>query len=88
MTYIAEATVNPSKITGNTVHSSDSHILPAPKKLRIVQLRADSGYYLYHFDENDCEQTDTYHDTVEDALDQAAYEFGLTRDDWTWMHSP
>jgi len=39
--------------------------------LRIAQFAGDDGYYLLRCDGNGKELTDTYHPSIEDAVDQA-----------------
>jgi hypothetical protein len=52
--------------------------------LRIVQLpeRPDAGYYLLYLDSEGMEMTDTWHESVAAAIEQAKFEFGLMPDDW------
>jgi hypothetical protein len=78
--------------TGKTLHrsgtiSQDGELipgpeLPAPHSLMIAQLSPDRGYYLLNLDEDGEEITDTYHDTLEQALDQAKWEFNVEPDEW------
>lgn len=56
--------------------------LPAPHALMIAQLSPDPGFYLLYLDESGEEITDTYHDTLENALDQATWEFNVEPDEW------
>ena len=51
--------------------------------LQIVSYPDDSGYYLLYLDKNGQEITDTYHDTIESAIDQATFEFRLKRSEWS-----
>ena len=48
----------------------------------IAQLSPDRGYYLLYLDEAGEEITDTYHDSLEQALDQAKWEFNVEPDEW------
>ena len=78
--------------TGNTRHRSGylteegelikGPDLPAPHALTIAQLLPDRGYYLLYLDEAGQEITDTYHDSLEEALDQAKWEFTVEPDEW------
>ena len=56
--------------------------LPAPHSLMIAQLQPDRGYYLLYLDESGEEITDTYHDSLEKALEQAEWEFNVKTDEW------
>ena len=68
--------------TGKTVHISGGEELHAPSKLQITQYPDDKGYYLIYLDSSGDEMTDTYHDTIEEAMEQAKWEFNVTVDDW------
>ena len=68
--------------TQKTVHTNDGKLLPPPHGLAIVQLPDDPGVYLYYLDEDGDEQTDTYHATVEQAMNQARFEFSVNVDEW------
>jgi hypothetical protein len=50
--------------------------------LRIVQYDGAPGFYLIHLDEEGREIADTYHDTIEDALEQAELEFAVKPQEW------
>ncbi len=38
--------------------------------------------YLIHFDKSDQEITDTHHDTLQDAMGQAEWEYGVKSHEW------
>jgi hypothetical protein len=69
--------------TGRTRHYRGSTELPAPSTLRIIQLPPASGYYLLYLDREERELTDTYHDTLDDAMAQAEWEFSVRPEEWT-----
>jgi hypothetical protein len=56
--------------------------LPTPHELMIAQLPPDEGYYLLYLDERGGEITDTYHESLENALAQAKWEFNIEFDEW------
>ena len=56
--------------------------LPTPSRLTIAQLPPDEGYYLLYLDDQGNEITDTYHESLEDALAQAKWEFDVDPDEW------
>jgi hypothetical protein len=56
--------------------------LPPPSELRIVKYDGDSGFYLFYCDDSGKEFTDTYHDSLEEALAQAEWEFGVKPHEW------
>ena len=68
--------------TGNTTHYDGNKILPQPFALSIAQYDGDSGFYLFCLDESGKEQTDTYHESIENAFKQAEFEFGVKKEDW------
>src|SRR5688500_12298327 len=80
------------RLTGKTRHregyiSDEGELirgpdLPAPHALMIAQLSPDPGYLLRYLDEDGEEITDTYHDSLEQALDQAKLEFNVEPDEW------
>ncbi len=68
--------------TGKTVHYSGGNILPSPSGLQIAQYPGDDGYYLFYLDENGEEITDTFHDDVRGAMEQAEWEFDVKPSEW------
>lgn len=69
--------------TGKTVHRKGAEIVALPYKLEIAQYPSDDGFYLFHFDQQGRELTDTYHDDLSDAFAQAEWEFGVKRGAWS-----
>jgi hypothetical protein len=69
---------------GRTVHriSDGKGIQPFPpfKSLEIAHYPGSEGYYLFHI----CADggTDTWHESIEDALHQAEFEFAVKPDEW------
>lgn len=56
--------------------------MPIPAALQIVQFAGDSGYYPLYRGSSGEELNDTCHDSIEAALDQAAWEFGVQPAEW------
>jgi hypothetical protein len=79
---VAKARVDQTHVTGKTHHYRDGKVQPPPETLEIVQLPRDSGYYLVYLDEKGAEMNDTWHESLDRAMDQANYEFGLSIDEW------
>ena len=50
--------------------------------LQITQYDGDPGYYLFHITK-DGAVADTWHETLEEALHQATYEFDVKPEEWT-----
>jgi hypothetical protein len=63
----------------HTVQGSD--IGPA-HRLRIVQFEGESEFYLIRYDHTDSELTDTLHESLAAAREQANYEYGVTQEQW------
>ena len=80
---LGSANINKKNVTGKTVHKINDEILEAPTKLTIVQYQNDNGVYLLYFNSDNQEITDTYHDNLQTALDQAKFEFNLDESDWS-----
>jgi len=68
--------------TGRTRHYFGTSELPPPRELRIVQYPEDPGYYLLYFNESGEELTDTYHESMTQAMAQAEWEFGIQPGEW------
>ena len=68
--------------TGKTRHYSIEGPLPPPAALKIVQYGDESGFYLLYLDESGREMTDTWHESLENAKRQAAFEFNVDDADW------
>lgn len=65
-----------------TLHKFGNEILKNPSELKIGQYKGDNGYYLLYIDCNGNEITDTYHETINQAFEQASYEFNIKNDEW------
>ena len=61
--------------TGNTTHYVDGKIFPEIKGLAVCQYQNETGYYLFYCDDSWNDITDTYHDSLEDAINQAEFEY-------------
>ena len=73
--------------TGRTRHLHGTQELPPPAFLQVVQYSEDPGFYLLYFDSTGHELTDTYHETLEGALEQALWEFGVEPTEWEAVNS-
>jgi hypothetical protein len=68
--------------TGRTTHRRDGRILPMPSSLAISKVDSSPGFFLFYYDEQGDVLTDTYHDTVQEAFEQACFEFDIVRSEW------
>jgi hypothetical protein len=73
--------------TGNTRHTVGGVPMSKPSTLRIARYVDDPGYYLLYLDEHGHEQTDTWHQSLDDAHHQATFEFGVQPQEWTVLQS-
>ena len=70
------------KKTGQTIHRSGEREIEDAKGLAICQYDGDGAYYLFGCDENwEC-QSDTCHQTLLDAKEQAEFEYVGTAHSW------
>jgi hypothetical protein len=74
---IAKATVDRDRVTGNARHYRDGQLLPPPYSLEIVQEESSECYYLLRLDSKGEWMTDTWHGSIESAMAQAHFEFGM-----------
>lgn len=73
--------------TGRTRHAFRNVDVGPSTALRIVQYDEDPGFYLIHSDANGREIADTYHETIDDAMAQAEWEFGIRPEEWqNWVN--
>jgi hypothetical protein len=79
----------PDRTKHALVNSSGKHDFPPFKFLTICGQddTTDQGYYLMYVPETG-PGTDTWHQTLEDAMAQAEWEFGVTRDEWMKTDCP
>lgn len=68
--------------TGKTRHLHGIKPIPTPVELRIVQYNSDPGFYLFYCDALGSELTDTYHDSIKEAMAQAEWEFEVKTGEW------
>jgi hypothetical protein len=54
--------------------------MPPARYVLVEQL--DEGHFLFRFASDGSDGGDTWHQSLEQALEQAAFEFGLTEDAW------
>jgi hypothetical protein len=73
--------VNP---TGKTTHRKDGEVLSPAAALAICQYSGDSQFYLFYCDEGWIVQTDTCHMTLDEAKDQAQFEYEGISSHWKW----
>jgi hypothetical protein len=74
-TILRFADVSDSLVTGATRHVVNGDEVTEFAALAIAQYPSDSGFYLFYCNENWEAMTDTYHETLEAAIEQAEFEF-------------
>jgi hypothetical protein len=76
---------------GRTKHrlqdASGLRDFPPFKALEICSTSLSKGFYLMYEPETGPE-TDTWHESLDDAFGQAEWEFGVSRDEWTKTDRP
>ena len=66
---------------GRTVHRVNGKDFPPFVSLEIAQYPGDSGFYLLHIC-SDGAVADTHHESMEEAMHQAEFEFGVQSNEW------
>ena len=61
--------------TGRTRHIRDGEAEGPLAQLAIARYAHDGGYYFLYLDAGGAVVTDTYHDSLEGAVEQAEYEY-------------
>lgn len=68
--------------TGNCMQIVSGKVMGAAAGLAICQYEGEENFYLFGCDENWNTITDTWHETLEDAKDQAEFEYEGTNKTW------
>jgi hypothetical protein len=69
--------------TKHTITDKDgTRAFPPFKSLEIAHNPGSPGYYLFHICA-DGQVADTWHESLDDALEQAEWEFGVQPQEWT-----
>ncbi len=82
---LGEVDISAISPTGKTRHTVDGVPVTDEVKLRMVRLAGDTSIYLIHYGADGAELTDTCHGTIEEAVDQANFEYGIGKCDWTFF---
>ncbi len=72
----------PKSRTRHYLPTDSANPYPVFVSLEIAQYEGSTEYYLFHITA-DGENTDTWHASLEDAMDQANFEFGVTQEEWS-----
>jgi hypothetical protein len=81
MRVIASARI-PGGANSRAEHTVDGVPVSSAFWLRIIQFEGEEGMYLIRYGVDQKELTDTLHDTLSAAMDQAEFEYGTTPGDW------
>ena len=79
--------LNPGRTKHTLIDGAGARPFPPFTSLAITQYGDGPGYYLIHVCE-DHTGTDTFHETLEDAIDQAEWEFEVRPEEWTDVREP
>lgn len=81
---LAEVDVTtPKPLVAKAHHYLNGVELPRPSSLKVIQYDGGGGFYLIGFDKEEKELQDTFHDSFEEALERAEWEFGIGRQEWS-----
>ncbi len=72
---------------GNTRHYRDGRLVQGLSALGICRYENESGFYLFYCDNKWDVVTDTHHDTLGRAKDQAEFDYKGISDAWTQTSS-
>jgi len=79
--------LHPAKV-GATIHAGGVMRPNAPfAKLRIARYTGEESCYMFHIARNG-ESTDTWHETLSDALHEAESLYGVKETDWLVVNVP
>ena len=81
-TVLREVKLDRHEPTGNTLHIVGGSDMPPPAALRISVYGDEPGFFLLYLDERGNEVTDTWHQSLDDALHQAHFEFQVEPSEW------
>lgn len=73
--------------TGRTRHYAGLTPVPPPKSLQIIRYPDSDDVYLVHLDSQGEGLTDTFHESLEDAMAQAQREFSVDAGEWVIIGS-
>lgn len=68
--------------TGNTTHYNGNTVLGPFAIIAICKYGDDNGFYLFYCDDHWEVLTDTFHESLEDAMEQAEFEFQGISEAW------
>jgi len=74
--------VRPGRTKHTLVDGSGASAFPPFVSLEIAIYPGEQSCYLFHACENG-QGTDTWHQSIEEAMEQAEYEFGVRKSEWT-----
>lgn len=79
--------LRPGRAKHQLKDASGLHDFPPFIALEICTPSPERGFYLMYEPEKG-QGTDTWHQTLDDAFDQAEWEFGVVREEWTKTDRP
>lgn len=70
------------QFTGKPQHIVSGKLMSKISGLVICQYENDTSFYMFGCDKNWKSITDTWHESIEDAIHQANFEYAGTKDTW------
>jgi len=68
--------------TGNTKQIVNGVLMGPAYGLAICKYEDDDAYYLFGCDKSWQSVTDTWHESIEDAMKQGKFEYDVTKNNW------
>ena len=78
---VGSVQLGPNHFPSKTRHSINGKAVSDFTRLELATYSPKEGYYLLHILSDDT-GTDTWHQSLDEALDQVEWEFGVTRQEW------
>lgn len=77
----------PHELRSAANHTVSGVEIESAVRLKIVQFNGENGHYLIRYGKLDQELTDTLHDDIAGAIDQAKFEYGADPNSWVFSSS-
>jgi len=87
MVSLGDHHLRPGRTKHTIADDQGKHDFPPFVTLKITHDPGHSGYYLMHICENRM-IADTWHPSLDDAMYQAEWEFGVRREEWIEIEEP
>lgn len=79
--FAAKSEVGFAPTRGTVHYVKGNRLTEIPVELRIIQL-GENGFYLIRLDKDGEELTDTFHESIDQAMHQARWEYSIEPNTW------